>query len=314
MKKIFLFLALASLIGACSPDYIAADLSEKSMSFYAPADRDTASTTTPLFWWSEINGATTYRLQLVWPSFAAPQQIIYDSAISGDRFYPVLQAGLTYEWRMRPENGSSEGIWVTRTLTVDSSVSLNLQTIVFLTPATNPYITQNNQLSLTWNNINGATLYRIQVVDNSNSTTIDNVTSTAASYSNTFAEGNYTVSVRAENQNSLTAWTTKTLIVDQTAPTAPVLILPADAQIFATSPGSISFDWTSSNDALTDSLFISTDSTFAASQVSLLLNASQGAYTWPGVQNTTTYYWRVNSTDAAGNTSNYTTRRRFTVN
>ncbi len=314
MKKIFLFFALASLIGACSPDYIAADLSGKSMSFYAPADRDTVSTTTPLFWWSELNGATTYRLQLVWPSFAAPQQIIYDSAIAGDRFYPVLQAGLTYEWRMRPENGSSEGNWVTRTLTVDSSVSLGVQTIIFLSPTANPYITQNNQTSFTWNTINGATLYRIQVVDNSNNTTIDNVTSTSTTYTNTFAEGNYTLSVRAENQSSLTAWTVKNLTVDQTAPTAPILILPADAQTFASSPGTINFDWTSSSDALTDSLFISTDSTFASSQVSLLLNASQGSYSWPSVQNTTTYYWRVNSKDAAGNTSNYSVRRRFTVN
>jgi hypothetical protein len=314
MKKNLLFLFLIALIGACSPDYIAADLAGKSMNFYAPADRDTVSTTTPLFWWSEINGATSYRLQLVWPSFAAPQQILYDSAITGDRFYPVLQAGLTYEWRMRPENGASEGNWVTRTLTVDSSVSLSLQTVIFSSPTSNPYITANNQVGFTWNAINGATLYRIQLVDNATSLTIDNATSTATNYTNTLAEGNYTLSVRAENQNSSTAWATKTITIDQTAPSAPALVLPVDAQIFSASPGTINFDWTSSTDALTDSLFISTDSTFASSQVGLLLNATQGAYAWPGAQNTSTYYWRVTSKDAAGNTSNYSTRRRFTVN
>lgn len=101
----------------------------------------------------------------------------------------------------------------------------------------------------------------------------------------------------------------------QTAPTVPQLILPATNSFYATPPATLQFDWSNDATAYSDTLWIATDSTFASGVlVQQMLLSSQSNYTWTGAQAGTTYFWRVRSTDVAGNRSNYSFVFRFTVN
>jgi len=300
---------------SCEHDFIEDDLTGKMVSVIAPADNDTVSVSTPLFWWNEISGARSYRIQIVYPDFYAPQQLLFDTAVEVDRFIPTLLPGNTYEWRIRPENGSSEGNWVTRTLTIDSSVSLANQSVIITLPASNGTATASSTVSFSWNNITGATLYRVEITNTVSGAGVVATTTTLANYTTTLAQGNYEFRVRAENSASFTAWATRTFSIDQTAPTAPFLIFPAANAFYTSAPASITFDWSNSTDAYTDSLEISTDSTFTAGIVlQVALSASQSMYTWTGAQSASTYFWRVRSIDLAGNRSNYSSVFKFMIN
>lgn len=318
MKKHFPFyicILAILLVGGCRKDFIETDLAGKSVSILAPADQDTVSTTTPLFWWNLIDGARNYHLQIVYPDFNAPQILLYDTLVDDDRFYPELSAGNTYFWRIRPENGSSNGDWVTRSVTIDSTISLSSQQVTITSPSANGFSTSTNLVSFTWNAISGATFYRIDITNITTASNVVTTTSTLNNYSYTFAQGNYSISVRAENATSITPWSVRTFSVDQTAPTAPVLVAPSNNTIYVSPPATVNLDWTSASDALTDSLYISTDSTFASGiQIAMLLNSSQSSYGWTGAQAATIYFWRVRSQDAAGNRSNYSATYKFTDN
>jgi hypothetical protein len=316
MKRIILPALFFLLVFAgCEKEFIETDLTGKLVFVNAPSDNDTVTTTSPLFWWNEINGARGYRLQIVWPDFSSPQQLLYDTLVDADRFYPALSPGHTYNWRIRPENGSSHGDWVIRTLTVDSTISLSAQTLSITAPSSNGFATNSGTVSFAWNSISGADFYRIEILNTSNNATVTTTTSSVNSFSYTFPEGSYSFSVRAENSNSFTGWSTRTFSVDQTAPTAPVPVSPSNNAFYSSVPSTLLFDWTSASDAITDSLYIGTDSTFSSGiQAALLLNSSQGNYSWTGAQSSTIYFWRVRSADAAGNRSNYSSTYKFTVN
>ncbi len=310
-----MLLAISLVLTSCEKEFIETDLSGKILTILAPADQDTVSTTTPLFWWNPIEGARHYRLQIVYPDFNSPQILLYDTAVASDRFYPALSPGATYYWRIRPENGSSEGDWVTRSITIDSTISLSAQAVVISSPAANGYVTSNNSVTFTWNSVAGATFYRIDITNTTNGNNVTTTTTTSPGFSYTFPQGSYSFSVRAENATSFTPWSVRTFSIDQTAPVAPLLLSPADGAFYATPPATLNFSWTSATDAITDSLYIATDSTFASGmQAAVFLNASQGTYAWTGAQAATVYFWRVRSADAAGNRSNYSTTFRFTVN
>jgi hypothetical protein len=316
MKQIIcISLTALCLFSACRKDFIETDLNGKTVAVLAPSDADTVATTTPLFWWNEIDGARNYHIQIVYPDFTSPQVLLYDTLVEADRFYPNLHPGYTYHWRIRPENSSSKGNWSARSLTIDSTVSLNAQSVVIISPATNGYSTSTSTLAFTWNTISRATFYRIDITNTISGANVTSATTSLNSFSYTFPQGNYSFSVRAENATSFTPWSLRTFSVDQTAPVAPQLISPANATFYAATPALISFDWSSAFDALTDSLYISTDSTFTSGiQAALLLNSSQSSYTWTGAQASTVYYWHVRSIDAAGNRSNYSTTFKFIDN
>lgn len=317
MKTLINVLLLSSvlMLSACEHDFIEDDLTGKTVSVIAPADNDTAQIGSPLFWWNEINGALSYRVQIVYPDFSAPQQLLYDTAVVGDRFYPALTPGSSYYWRIRPENGSSHGDWLVRRITIDSTVSLANQNVVVTAPASSGTAVASSLMLFSWNAVGAADYYRIEITNVTNGSVIVTTTLTAVNYQYTLAQGNYEFKVRAENTSSFTPWTTRTFSIDQTAPVAPTLVAPAHNTFYASPPSTLTFDWTSSSDALTDSLFVSTDSTFVSSSVlSLGLSATQSGYNWTGALSGTIYYWKVRSVDAAGNSSNYSSIYRFTVN
>ncbi|HET6990350.1 MAG TPA: hypothetical protein VFJ43_03455 [Bacteroidia bacterium] len=303
------------MICSCKKDFIETDLSGKLVSIIAPADQDTVATARPLFWWNEIEGTRNYHLQIVYPDFSSPQVLLYDTLIDADRFYPVLNPGYTYYWRIRPENGSSHGDWMTRSLTIDSTVSLGAQQVIITSPSSNGYSTSASVIAFTWNIIPAATFYRIDITNVTSGSNVTSTTTSVNTFSYTFPEGNYSFSVRAENATSFTPWSVRTFSVDQTAPAAPQLVLPANGTFYSSPPATVNFDWTSAPDALTDSLYISTDSTFASGiQAALLLNSSQSNYAWTSAQAATVYFWRLRSSDAAGNRSNYSATFKFTDN
>lgn len=84
-------------------DVIVTDITKKEVTVISPADQLQSTNKNQLFWWNKVDQATQYNVQIVTPSFAAPDSIILDTILFVDKFYYSLDTA-NYQWRIRAEN------------------------------------------------------------------------------------------------------------------------------------------------------------------------------------------------------------------
>jgi len=107
---------------ACKNDLFEVDLNQEQVTLLAPANNLTATNGDITFWWEEVEGAIKYNLQIASPDFNNIQQLELDITTSSNKHDYSLTPGI-YEWRIKAENGSSETVYSTRTLIIDSSAT-----------------------------------------------------------------------------------------------------------------------------------------------------------------------------------------------
>ena len=302
-----LFLGLAG----CS-DIIEEDISGDVVTVIIPQQSAVLNSNNVHFKWNELEGADSYNLQLVQPSFSAIQSFVLDSNITNTEFYYVLEPG-DYEFQIRGENSAYETVYSgPYSLTVDSVSDLTGQLVPLLSPANNFYSNQSD-LTLTWQSIYAAESYEIQVrsgADFNASATIlytdpaNTGTSTTTTGSIFGTEGEYSWGVRASNQTSQSTFSSRTIYIDLTNPNDVTLNAPAD--VSTASSDTVVFKWTSGvdpgtiNAPLTYKLELDTDSGFGS-----FTEYTTTADTLQLILAANTYYWRVYAEDEAGNQSVY---------
>lgn len=309
MKNKFFIAAIIgitfTLLYSCQ-DFIEADLGKKAITVLAPANNTASSTASQTFWWEDLKGAEKYNLQIVKPNFSSIQQFVLDSTITKNQFSYSLLPGV-YQWRVRALNNSSYTDYVIYNLTIDSSLNLSNQWVTLMSPADN-YSSNNFTNAFTWLPLTNADSYLFQVLSSGSVIHTESFTTTTANY--TFsAEGTYQWRVLAQNNTSASSPTnsTRNIIIDNTAPPAPVLTFPA-ANDTASNP--INLTWTSDISATMDSVFVFADTNLTILVTSLLTTNLNYIFNGTVGQD---YFWRVRSRDAAGNWSPYATRRKFII-
>ncbi|NJK96555.1 MAG: hypothetical protein HC905_18010 [Bacteroidales bacterium] len=126
-------------------------------------------------------------------------------------------------------------------------------------------------------------------------------------------EGVFIWGVQAQNNGSATTFSTRTFIIDTTAPNPPVIAEPKDSAAFTSWP--VTLKWnrkTDSGSSIKDSLVISTDKNFKAGTIKLA-EITEEQEKSVDINSSGTYYWKVISKDAAGNVSEPTETFLFTV-
>src|SRR5690606_19628541 len=113
-------------------------------------------------------------------------------------------------------------------------------TVILLSPP-NGTITNVEAQTLTWEEVPGATQYRVQVLDG-NGQPIQSEATTTTSLELSFPESSLQWQVRAEMDIEFTLYSVRNILVDLTAPHIPILTAPADGEML--SDPSVSFDWT----------------------------------------------------------------------
>lgn len=300
-----LCVATSILLFSCE-DFIERDLGGKTITIYAPANNAITSNYTQSFWWESLKGAERYKLQIVKPSFGAVQQLIVDTIIRTNQFVYTLQPGV-YQWRLRGENNSSQSDYVTYNLTIDSSLNLSSQTLLLNSPIDNYYtnIFANN---FSWFAMPNATDYVFGIFNSSGIQigSYQSTTGTSLAYTYT-AEGVYKWRVFAQNSQSSSPYSERTITIDTTRPMIPTITyLPLND---TTSLNPIPLSW---NNVETNALYrvqIATDTNFTA-----LIKDTTTISTGYSFYNATIgvfYYWKVKSIDLAGNMSIYTNRKRI---
>lgn len=173
--------------------------------------------------------------------------------------------------------------------------------------------TNNTTPNFVWQKVAGAQSYNIQIDNNNDFTspehTINNIVGTNYNLTN-LPEGTHYWRVQANDVSGNPGkWSAvRTIIIDTTPPSAPVLVSPVDA--FNSLSRTITFRWQSSSGAVQYRLKINKDvNVFSNPTYTITLRTLSRRMTLPVGE----YYWCVEARDALGNWSTCTTSNQFEI-
>lgn len=212
----------------------------------------------------------------------------------------------TYFWRVAViDAGNCNGTW-SDVRTIASVVDAP----VLVTPANNA-IRQNTAILFTWETVNGATLYDLEV---SNTNTFATVV--ASLYSNNKPNGfvsnlknssDYFWRVRAKNDKGTGAWSV--VYKFTTSLETPVLVSPEHNAVKV--PTTVELKWNKVANAHHYKLDVSSDANFATI-VKTVADLDTNVYSVSGLNNFKVYYWRVAAVKA-DDTTPWATRSFRTI-
>ncbi len=313
------FLSIICLILFLScDDILEENLTDDLVTPIAPTEGSIITNNLVNFSWNPLEGADDYRLQL--SNASQNNVILLDSLIHGTSFQYPLEPG-TYQWRIRGENFAYETAYSFPVVfTIEASSDLANQTLILNTPTDNLY-TNNSNLLFTWNDLQYADSYTFELVKNLNGqTTVAqqsgiNATNYSVNASIFDVDAEYIWKVKAVNSTSETIYTSRSIYLDRQAPNQPSLVSPADEEsIIGTM---VDFNWTVGQDSgniqseVNSILEIAQDANF--NTIIENLTITNGSAQQITIANLGTYYWRVKTNDAAGNSSSYSVSRSFTT-
>ena len=259
----------------------------------------------PTFDWSDVTGATSYRLQVV----QGATTVLDQAGILTSQYTVVtaiLAANTPYYWRVNATGGSGTSNWTGYfTFTTGDAPPATPTLVAPTTGATNVSLTP----LLDWNNSTGATSYRVQAsTSNTFSTTVIDVPGIVNSgyvvQTGALANGTlYYWRVNASNTAGSSGWSDVwNFTTIPAAPPAPTLIFPANNAINVTLTPTM--DWSDAATATGYHIQISQNNTFANIVFEdNTLTASQVAIPAGTLSGQTQYYWRVQSSNAGGSSS-----------
>lgn len=318
MKTFKLLLLFTFMIGFVScEDIIEEDITNDTVQIISPNNGAVIESNVVNFQWETLKGADKYRLQV----YNDTDVKVLDSLIENTTFQFPLETG-NYRWRIRGENFAYTSTYnLPVTFEVIQSDDLTNQ-VVILTSPTNNYYTNATAFMLTWQDLNAADSYDVEIINVTNGNLVvyqqQNITSTSLSIpsTNITSEAEYQWKVKAKNSTTETAFSTRTFKIDRTNPNQPQLTLPNNNSN-QTSNQVINFGWNASTDsgtiqsAITYVMEISSTNTFSSI---LQTNNVSNTSTQLTFSNVGDYYWRIKAVDAAGNSSSYSSVYKFTVN
>lgn len=287
-------------------DFFEKDLEGKEVEIISPGDSLKTQYSTQKFWWEELDGASFYNLQIVSPSFDKVEKVLIDTSLTETKFTFTLYPG-TFQWRVRPANGSSEGDYQIRSIEIDTTLDLRGQEVVLRRPLAD-FATKEKSIKFYWDKLYNADDYRLDIKsgdwegENVISPVIiphDTVTINLA----LLPDGTYFWGIKALNNGSSTTYSTRKFYIDNIAPKTPVLAEPSDSTSVNDWP--VTLKWTNTPDSgspIYDSLVVATDRYFKSESVKFNKKI-EGQSESVSLTGTGKFFWKVFSVDAAGNVS-----------
>lgn len=306
----FLTLSIFLLIGGCG-DVFEDDISDKQVEVLNPLSGFTTTENLVLFWWNDLEGVNSYNIQIVKGSFQNPEEFIFDSLTESTKLNIPLNTG-SYSFRVRGENSGYTSMWNEQSFMVISTSDLSNKTIVFQDGLDTIYSNLSN-LQFNWFPVDSIDYYQVKlslvsiaVVNLLNDSTSNNSFSTQLD-----DEGLFLISVKAVNEKSETAFSTKYFYFDETSPEFANLVNPISGKVLGDS--SFTFKWTRNlSKELTheiDSIWISSNNTFQ----NIIKRDVTSSFSYRDSLGKGQFYWRIKTIDKAGNKS-YSSVENFFVN
>lgn len=307
--------SLALLVLSCE-DIIETDISNDIIQTISPQNNSEIVSNVVTFQWNSLKGAKNYRVQV----YASGQTVVLDSLVNKTNFtYPLSQGD--YQWRVRGENFAYQSSYTfPAKFSVIETDDLSNQQVILTSP-TSGFYTNATSLICSWQSINVADYYELELINITSGETIyqqSNITTTSATLNNTILnqDAEYQWKIKAINSTSETPFASRNFSIDRINPNQPQNNLPANNSTQNVNQA-IDFSWNSPSDtgivqsSISYTIEFSNDSTFAnIYQTSNSITTTfQQSFSVAGI-----YYWRIKATDLAGNKSIYSTPFKLTIN
>lgn len=304
---IFVLLGLTLTFSSCEEILFEPDITNTTIEILAPKENAVLTSSTVFFQWAAVEGATSYEVQLATPNFENARQIVFNTTVEETSYNEELPPN-DYEWRVRAQNSSFSSAFTSARFKVETNEVFSSERVALISPPNN-YITNKSKITLEWQEVDNAQIYRIQVLENSElkleETTVNN------SVEIDFPEGEFTWKIRAENETQNTIYTGRTILVDTTSPNTTTLLKPENNS--TTSNTSLTFEWSRTpiaGSVESDSLYIFKDVALQDLEKKARVTNSYTAI----LNRQQTYYWYMKSFDEAGNQTQRSEVFSFTVN
>lgn len=217
MKRLFYSICIILLAIGCEEIVSVADISEEFIEVLAPSNNAILEEGSITFSWEELEFADQYQLQIATPSFEMANQVILDTIV-GDSTQAVRNISFNlspenYQWRIRGLNSEFATSYTTQNLIIEAaSMPLADQTVVILSPEDN-LETSETSIQFSWELIEEATLYRIQVIDLADDTIVQEETTEFADITLDLTSGMYQWQVRAENDTENSPYSSQLITI-----------------------------------------------------------------------------------------------------
>jgi uncharacterized protein YegP (UPF0339 family) len=310
--SIWLSFVFMLLISSCK-EIIEPSITTRAVTVQAPSNGYQTPVYNVGFWWDEVEDALSYRLQIVTPSFESPGKLVQDTLVKGHVFSVNIDPG-KYEWRLRAENGSSVTEYSrARSFTVLQS-SIKQQSVQLSAPANN-LLTNDGAIIFKWSDLYGATRYQLQVDTNGfadeNFLVLKTTVSTQQFQLTLSKDQVYQWRVRAENDTAQSKWSGSNQITyDHTPPKKVLLTLPADKGNIS---NPVSIKWAASAGASKYRLYLLKQDGASPYNDTFPISLNTNSYAFTAGSSGETIYWKVVAVDAAGNESEVSDTRSFSI-
>lgn len=312
-KSLFVLILLFAGFVSCE-SWFSTDISKKEVVILSPHDGILTNINTQLFWWESIEDASEYTLQIVSPDFDSIEYLVADTNLSGNKFESYLSPG-EYEWRVKAINEAYETDYTYSKLWIDSSQNLGELTVFLQSPTDMAYIS-DTIVDFSWNELSAAEDYRFEVhYENWDDNLVQPPLVTSETETSvSIEEGTYAWGVQALNQSSSTPFTTRAFVIDTTSPLSPLPLFPVSDTIFESElpQPTYSFSWSHQGTSLApymDSLEVYSDTEMQTRTHHTYTSDTTHSF-YNGVE-FGTLYWRVKSTDMAGNQGEWSELKSF---
>ncbi|MFV8282623.1 hypothetical protein ACNKXS_13820 [Christiangramia marina] len=307
MRRTLLYLLTFLTLCSCEEILLEIDIKDELPELLAPTNDSELKASNIDFEWQEINGASSYRIQIVKPSFEEVNQFLVNEIVEETSFTKNLSIG-DYEWRITALNSGYTSRSTQAFFEVQSNDDFSSFEINLLEPDNN--LKTNVALqNLRWEPMESAEVYRLQIFTENE--LILETTTDSTSYEYLFDNGRFIWQVRGETEIENTFYSNHTIIIDTTDPEVARLISSKNDTILTNN--TINFMWERlqliETEAV-DSIYIFEDLNL---EVLVEKDTGTGAYT-SILDRNKTYYWFVRSFDEAGNESRSSENFSFTIN
>ncbi len=215
--RIYSCLLLLLLVVSCEEIISVPDITEDIIEVIAPINNASLEEGPITFSWSELEFADQYQLQVATPTFSEANQVVLDTII-GDSIqsFRNLTTSLgpsLYQWRIRGVNTNFQTAYATQNLEVFSSqIPLSDQVITLLSPEDN-IETSETSITFSWEALEMATQYRIIITNTTDNSVVTEQSVTETEITLDLMSGNFQWSVRAENDQENSPYSSRSLTI-----------------------------------------------------------------------------------------------------
>lgn len=320
MKKLLsAALICFALINIGCDDVIIPDISDKCPVLVVPADSLQTTQMNHNFVWDGTEFSDEQRLTIFRIVDGAITVEVLDTFVNDTRFtHTFLETG-EYDWEVTSLNEAYQSQTKFRTIFInDSEVVIDISNdIVDLLVPEDQICTNLATINFSWSEISGINQYEFQLGNQgfTNLLVTENINGSNILI-DTPVDGIYQWRVRGVDSasGSQTAWTTREISIDKTAPVSPFLLSPTQGDTLDLNTN-INFSWSDDTDELNYQFFLFADqnqdtlvfqqiveeNSFSTNNSGLILNPSAD------------YFWRVTATDKVGNVSDLGPVSKFIV-